>query len=133
MPRRLDRSISPLVPANFKLATICPTRVKDFFADFLVTFLAVFFFVFFFVFSSSAFSETVSPQEKTQRGIPVLMYHEIVPDHSKAPGSEVIWMSRFEEQMRYLHENSYQALSIGQLAEILKHYSVRRAWYSDFD
>ena len=55
----------------------------------------------------------------TRPGVPVLIYHQIATDGAP-PGETVIPLSRFAEQMRYLHEHGYRALSLGEFVAYLQ-------------
>ena len=47
-----------------------------------------------------------------QPTIPVLVYHQIsTPEHPLPVNCDVIELSRFSEQMEYLHANGYQTIS----------------------
>lgn len=54
----------------------------------------------------------------TQRAIPVLIYHQFVTD-TTAPGETVIRLERFAEQMRWLREHRYSALTLDQFAAVV--------------
>ncbi|MFA5407940.1 MAG: polysaccharide deacetylase family protein [Bacilli bacterium] len=47
--------------------------------------------------------------------IPVLMYHSIIYDELYNNEPEVITLSAFEEQMKYLNDNGYKTLTLDQL------------------
>jgi len=50
-------------------------------------------------------------------GIPVLMYHQITD--SKPAGETVVSSDRFKNEMKYLHDNGYETLSVKDLLEIM--------------
>ena len=52
--------------------------------------------------------------------VPVLIYHEIVTDPTRAPGETVIALDRFEEQMRHLASEGWRTISIDDLVAILR-------------
>jgi peptidoglycan/xylan/chitin deacetylase (PgdA/CDA1 family) len=54
--------------------------------------------------------------------IPILVYHQIsTPEHPLAVNRDVIELSRFSEQMEYLHANGYQTISTRQLVDFMLH------------
>ena len=54
--------------------------------------------------------------------IPVLVYHQIsTPEHPLAAHHDVIDLSRFSEQLEYLHANGYQTISTRQLIDFMLH------------
>jgi peptidoglycan/xylan/chitin deacetylase (PgdA/CDA1 family) len=54
--------------------------------------------------------------------VPVLVYHQIsTPENPLAAKSDVIEISRFSEQMEYLHANGYQTISTRQLVDFMRH------------
>ena len=55
-------------------------------------------------------------------GIPVLVYHQVTND--KSPGSTVISIDRFNNQMNFLNDNGYKTLSIKELVDIMDRKSV---------
>lgn len=52
---------------------------------------------------------------RNAKGIPVLIYHEIVTEEDREPGETVISLKRFEEQMRYLSSKGYHPISMKDL------------------
>jgi peptidoglycan/xylan/chitin deacetylase (PgdA/CDA1 family) len=52
-------------------------------------------------------------------GIPVLIYHDLVTD-TTSPGETVIRLERFRQQMRWLHEQQFVALTLDQFGAILR-------------
>jgi peptidoglycan/xylan/chitin deacetylase (PgdA/CDA1 family) len=68
--------------------------------------------------------------------IPVLVYHQIsTPEHPLALNRDVIELSRFSEQMEYLHSNGYQTISTRQLVDFMLHGSPvpEKAFVLHFD
>jgi peptidoglycan/xylan/chitin deacetylase (PgdA/CDA1 family) len=58
---------------------------------------------------------------------PILVYHQIVPEAALAGSSEsVLSISRFEAQMRYLHEHGYVCVSLVDLVRSPQAESLRR-------
>ena len=53
------------------------------------------------------------------RGIPVLLYHEIVRT-DKEPGETVIPFEKFAAQMQYLHDHDYTAISMTDLINFMQ-------------
>jgi peptidoglycan/xylan/chitin deacetylase (PgdA/CDA1 family) len=49
------------------------------------------------------------------KGIPVLIYHEIVTETDRELGETVISLEKFEEQMKYLSSHGYHPISMKQL------------------
>ncbi len=57
----------------------------------------------------------------TPNGIPVLMYHEIIPDNvSTPPGDTVVTISKFNKQMKWLRLNNYCSISIEDLIKYMR-------------
>ncbi|MBM9502176.1 polysaccharide deacetylase family protein [Leptospira sp. 201903071] len=54
------------------------------------------------------------------KGIPVLIYHEIVTESDRDPGETVIFLEKFQEQMKYLSSHGYHPISMKQLLLYLK-------------
>jgi peptidoglycan/xylan/chitin deacetylase (PgdA/CDA1 family) len=52
-------------------------------------------------------------------GVPVLVYHQIVPGATQ-PNVERVALERFEEQMEWLAQNGWTALSIDELLEFMR-------------
>lgn len=52
-------------------------------------------------------------------GIPVLIYHQVIAATDK-PGETIISLDLFREQMRYLYDNGYSTLSIGELVGFMQ-------------
>ena len=50
-------------------------------------------------------------------GIPVLQYHQITT--TKAPGDTVISLEKFKEQMKYLHDNGYNTITMSDLLDVM--------------
>jgi peptidoglycan/xylan/chitin deacetylase (PgdA/CDA1 family) len=67
------------------------------------------------------------PDYNQMAKIPILMYHEVseVPERSKKIRSTnptySLSVNNFHEQMQYIHENTYQALSLKELMDSLRH------------
>ncbi|MCG6167813.1 polysaccharide deacetylase family protein [Leptospira sp. FAT2] len=77
--------------------------------------------------NSPAFSPRPREQQTTaasatanSKGIPVLIYHEIVTDTQKEYGETVISLERFEEQMRYLHTKGYNPIPMKDLLAYMR-------------
>ena len=66
-------------------------------------------------------SEVTNTQPETlcRQPIPVLMYHEI-GSPEKSPGHTGIPLSRFKEQIQYLDDSGYVALSLSDLIEHMR-------------
>lgn len=63
---------------------------------------------------------TGSAAQSAQPLLPILVYHQIrVGANGPADGHEVISLQRFEEQMRYLHEQGYMTLSTDEAVEFV--------------
>jgi peptidoglycan/xylan/chitin deacetylase (PgdA/CDA1 family) len=58
-------------------------------------------------------------QRVSAEGIPVLIYHEVLPS-LEDPGETRISLDRFREQMKYLHDNGYTTMSIDELVAFMK-------------
>ncbi|PJZ55154.1 polysaccharide deacetylase family protein [Leptospira adleri] len=54
------------------------------------------------------------------KGIPVLIYHEIVTEENREPGETVISLKKFEEQMEYLSSHGYHPISMKELLLYMK-------------
>ena len=50
-------------------------------------------------------------------GVPVLLYHQVSSEIQ--PSDTSISLGRFEEEMKYLHDNGYQTLSVMELVDIM--------------
>jgi peptidoglycan/xylan/chitin deacetylase (PgdA/CDA1 family) len=65
-----------------------------------------------------------------QVSIPILMYHEI------GDGPDCLWVSApdFSNQMKYLHDNGYQTITLSQAVELLRgHYDTSKKVVLTFD
>lgn len=51
--------------------------------------------------------------QRTDAGIPILMYHEVGPRET-ATERYTVSIESFREQLKFLHENGYRAISLGQ-------------------
>ena len=66
--------------------------------------------------------QTAYTEAAAEPSIPVLVYHQIsTPEHPLAVNRDVIELSRFSEQMEYLHANGYQTISTRQLVNFMLH------------
>jgi peptidoglycan/xylan/chitin deacetylase (PgdA/CDA1 family) len=69
-----------------------------------------------------ALCQTAFADDPEPSAIPVLVYHQIsTPEHPLPAKSDVTELSRFSEQMAYLHTNGYQAITTRQLVDFMMH------------
>ncbi len=61
--------------------------------------------------------KTYSMQEKPVKGIPVLMYHKVSPDPRIGSLTYRVMPEDFDWQMRYLKENGYHTVNLGQVVD----------------
>ena len=62
------------------------------------------------------------PASRQQQGIPVLLYHHVLPEaynRNFTDNPAVISLENFTEQMQYLYDNDFRTLSLDELYEIL--------------
>ena len=67
-------------------------------------------------------AKQLAPADQTMT-IPILMYHEI------GIGPDCMWVSEadFRSQMKYLHDNGYQTITLAQATELLAgHYDTSK-------
>ena len=57
-----------------------------------------------------------SCEDKT---VPVLIYHQVLPSPDE-PGETVISLEKFREQMRYLSDHGYAAITVAALVAFMK-------------
>jgi len=63
-----------------------------------------------------------APMYSQEQGIPVLLYHHVLPEaynRNFIDNSAVISLENFTEQMQYLYDNDFHALSLDELYAIL--------------
>lgn len=53
------------------------------------------------------------------KGVPVLIYHQVLPAPDE-PGETVISLEKFREQMRYLSDHGYRAITVAALVAFMK-------------
>ncbi|AOP36000.1 polysaccharide deacetylase [Leptospira tipperaryensis] len=74
----------------------------------------------FHVFCSSPEKESNTAKVSNLKGIPVLIYHEIVTEEDRVPGETVISLEKFKEQMDYLSSHGYHPISMKELLLYMK-------------
>jgi peptidoglycan/xylan/chitin deacetylase (PgdA/CDA1 family) len=62
---------------------------------------------------------TFGISQEQSEGVPVLIYHNIMAG-SEEPGETVISLEKFKQQMAYLYENGYAAISADDLVRYMK-------------
>ena len=58
-------------------------------------------------------------QSTSKVGIPILVYHDIQTKEEGQTKKDVVGISKFKEQMRYLHEQGYQTLALSEMEDYL--------------
>ncbi|RHX86892.1 polysaccharide deacetylase family protein [Leptospira stimsonii] len=74
----------------------------------------------YFAFCSAPAKESNTSKVSNTKGIPVLIYHEIVTENDREPGETVISLKKFEEQMEYLSSHGYHPISMKELLLYMK-------------
>ena len=65
-----------------------------------------------------------NPPVGTNKGVPVLLYHEVRADVIEESRDTVISLDKFEDQMKYVYENGYNTISMDDLVSFMKGGSI---------